>query len=340
MLLLLTGGASYAQVKSKAEAKYTGLERWAFKTNAFGWLVTVPNLTAEFDLTPYHHNRSTLSLTAKYNWNTKHSLLPYYVFNYSQIRPEYRYYFRTENVDFLKKIVKNPKTIRANYFGVYADAGTYTFKLGKYGRQGYMYGAGFSFGYGLPMYEYRRGAIDVELGFSLGVMMATADIFVLNDSNPSEYEYDVIKEKSKPLHVIPSPVVSELSLTFAWRKASIKGKYSKINQARRMAKLARQDSIYAAKQAKEEAKLQAEEAKAKKKADALKAKELKAQEKLDKKNSKGKKGKDAANQEAVNEKKGKKDKVKEEKPKKEKPEKEKTEKEKKKKQKSKDAENR
>ncbi len=259
------------------------MERWAFKTNALGWFATVPNITAEVDLSKSLYNRATFQLTAKYNWDTKHTVLPYYIFNYAQLRPEFRYYWKTENVKWMSKIVKNPKNQRRNYLGLYVDGGSYTFKISEYGRQGYMCGGGLSFGYGLPMYEYRKGAIDIELGFALGVMFATTDIFILNEL---DNRYDVVDEKCKPLHIIPSPVVSELSLTLAWRKTSVKEKYGRINQARIQAKLARQDSLYMAQQAKEEAKLLKAEQKAQAKIDAENEKQMKAQEKLDKKAAK------------------------------------------------------
>ena len=51
-------------------------DRWAFKTNAVDWLCILPNLTAEFDLGNSPYNRHTLSLGAKWNWNTSQNYKP------------------------------------------------------------------------------------------------------------------------------------------------------------------------------------------------------------------------------------------------------------------------
>lgn len=192
----------------------------------------------------------TIGLSARFNWNTYNSLKPSMVFNLLDFRPEFRYYWRSVygertkperdadgNVirrpvgQWLRESVftnkrENPKSWRANYIGAYVNAGTYALKLSEYGRQGYLCGLGFTMGYGLPMYEYNRGAVDVELGFSLGLMLATSDVFTLDvDRN----RYVSVPEMSRGLHVVPFPVVSELNVSFVWRKTSIRNKYVKVD---------------------------------------------------------------------------------------------------------------
>lgn len=72
-----------------------GRERWAIKTNAVEWLLTIPNIGVEFDLSRSIYNRMTIGLTAKWNWNTRHNYEPSVVFNVFEVRPEFRYYWRT-----------------------------------------------------------------------------------------------------------------------------------------------------------------------------------------------------------------------------------------------------
>lgn len=187
-------------------------DRWSLKTNALEWLITVPNVGVECDLVRTEFKKMSLSLTAKYNWNTYHKLAPATVFDMFDVRPEFRYYFRTENL-------KVSKPWWAMYVGPYLSYGTYTFKLSEKGIHGYSAGVGASAGYVIPMYEYKKGAIDVELGFSLGVQVATRDVFT---HNPEGHYYVKQEAQSKDLHFTPFPVVSEMRVAFVWRKESIR----------------------------------------------------------------------------------------------------------------------
>lgn len=210
--------------------KNSFLDRIALRTNAFDWLLTVPNLGFEFDLSGSEFNSMTVGLSAKYNWNTYHNFPPPTVFNLFDVRPEFRYYYRTKPVSRVKtkwsvekflKERKNPRSWRANYVGAYVNYGTYTFKFGKKGMQGQAIGVGASAGYSIPMYEYRNGAVDVELGFSVGLQVCTRDMFAHNhDGN----FYVPVKKGTKPLHFTPFPVVSDMRVAFVWRHKSIKDK--------------------------------------------------------------------------------------------------------------------
>lgn len=211
-------------------------DRWAVKTNAFEWLLTVPNIGVEFDLKNSEYNDMTIGLTAKYNWNTYHmnadvgKYAPYNVFNIFDVRPEFRYYYRTRKpvrgategwtVEKFLKDRKHPKTWRAQFVGAYVNYASYAMKLGGKGSQGTAIGFGATAGYGIPMYEYRNGFIDVELGFSVGLQVASRYRF---EHDPESFSY-VGLEGGHDMRPTPFPVVSELKVAFVWRHKSIKDK--------------------------------------------------------------------------------------------------------------------
>lgn len=226
------------------------IDRFAFKTNALEWLLTIPNFGVEFDLSGSEYNSMTVGLNAKYNWNTTHKYDtwsqgfnpgPPTLFNILDIRPEFRYYYRTVaakkkqsdkfNLERLLKERKHPRSWRAQYIGAYVNYGNYALKFGKRGYQGDVYGFGASFGYGLPMYEYKKGFIDVELGLSVGLQLAVKDVFV---HNPDGFVYMKVKSESEGLHLTPFPVVSEMRVAFAWRSKSIKDKVKEDKDRKRV----------------------------------------------------------------------------------------------------------
>ena len=258
LLLALVCAKTQAQTsrnsvkEEDAPAKPLFIDRWAFKTNAFEWLLTIPNFGVEFDLVNSPYNQMTVGLTAKYNWNTYHKLQPPVVFNLLDVRPEFRYYYRTTERKaanssdektkmsakewFDTKIFtterKNARPWRAQYIGAYINYASYTFKLSETGIQGHVLGLGASAGYDIPMYQYKNGAIDVELGFSVGLQMATKEKF---KHNADTYKYFQVTEGVKPgFHITPFPVVSELRLAFVWRHKSIKEKVQEDVEKRKM----------------------------------------------------------------------------------------------------------
>ena len=206
--LLVSFPCSFARNKEKLSF----YDRCAIKTNAFEWLVTVPNVGFEFDVVRNDFQKMSLNLGVKYNWNTYHSLAPSTVFDMFDVRPEFRYYFRTRN-----RKLSLPWWVM--YAGPYVSYGTYTFKLSEKGIRGFASGAGVSAGYVIPVYEYRRGAIDVELGASVGLQVCTRDEFT---HNPEGHYYTKSEESSKGRHLTPFPVISELRVAFVWRKESIR----------------------------------------------------------------------------------------------------------------------
>lgn len=196
-------------------------------------MLTIPNFQFAFDLGAYDYSRSVLLLGGKYNWDTSTKFAPYFVFNVFDIRPEYRYYYRSHELAeigggksrILKHLSpKNPKPWRAWYIGSYLDFGTFSLKPSEIGRQGYQGGIGISCGFEIPLYQYPKGAIDFELGASFGVLAAYYDSFRLNEHN---FSWSIVGEQRSTV----LPMVTELRAIFSWRLRSVKDKYNKTNPA-------------------------------------------------------------------------------------------------------------
>ncbi|MBQ4184554.1 MAG: DUF3575 domain-containing protein, partial [Bacteroidales bacterium] len=210
------------------------IERFAFKTNALEWLATIPNFTVAFDVFPSKYNHEVALLGVKYNWDTWHQYAPYIVFNAFDIRPEFRHYYRQTQrgqlddgswkaVPFFSREKKNPKEWRAYYVGAYLDFTSYSFKLTDTGRQGWAAGLGLSVGYEIPLYEYRHGAVDLDLGFSAGLIVTANKAYTLLDSDPFAYA----RVPDKDVNFLPLPMVSEVRAVFSWRSKSVRDKYNK-----------------------------------------------------------------------------------------------------------------
>lgn len=218
------GVSAYAQ-EPEGAAKERLIDRFSFRTNAVDWLLTIPNVSVSFDLFPGEYNKMDVLLGVRYNWNTFHKLPTYYVFDVFDARAEYRYHFRFEQLgsgekpNFFSLKRKNPRHHIAHYVGAYANAGTFAFKVSTDGRQGFQGGAGISFGIELPLYQYKKGAIDLDLGASIGAMYNNFNLFTLNGANSAYVN------NGKGWAVIP--MLSELRATFAWRTRSVRDRYLK-----------------------------------------------------------------------------------------------------------------
>lgn len=297
-VLAIISIAFFASVNLRAEdrsatvdssKKTDVLSRFSFKTNAFEWLVTVPNFTVEFDLGRELTNKMSLSLSLKYNWNTYHSFVPPNVFDMFEVRPEFRYYWKPKDwqkywsiygKDSSKPSSKasekdpNRMNTRAFYIGAYVDFADYAMKISPTGKQGIAIGFGVSFGYVWPLYTYKKGRIDFELGGSLGLMVTKNEDFQHDHDN---YVYTYVK--SNPTHLVPFPVISEVKAAFAWRTRSVSEKF-KYDSGKWAEKLEKKDTLDARRaRRKEEIKLKKEErerekeAKAKEKAELAKLKQ-------------------------------------------------------------------
>lgn len=88
----------YAQKKVKEVVDtIPRIGQWNIRTNAFDWVLTIPNIAVEYDLSNNMHNKYTVGAQVKYNWNTTHKFKPGTVFNVLDARVEGRYYFPTRN---------------------------------------------------------------------------------------------------------------------------------------------------------------------------------------------------------------------------------------------------
>ncbi len=211
------------------KGRIVGLDRWAFKVNALELLCTVPNVGVEFDLSSSPYNRLSLGLSAKYNWNTYHSLAPSCVFNMFEVRPELRYWYNPKKNDESSEGNEQPKkkSRQFTYFtGGYIHGGTYSIKPGTYGIQGPLWGVGAIWGVDFPLYSYRHFALDFELGLSAGLALTRYDVFTMNRSAT---DYVSVPEKSRGLHLCPFPVLSEVKACFVFRTLSVKDKYKKVD---------------------------------------------------------------------------------------------------------------
>ena len=217
------------------EAGKPFISRWTFSTNVLEWCMTVPNIGFEFALSSSDYNRAVIGLTAKYNWNTYSRHVPAVVFDMLDIRPEYRYYFRTLGQNSTRK---NSKLRSVKYLGAYADYAQYAFKLRK-GIQGQAVGLGVSYGYAFPMYEFRKGALDLDLGISVGVQVTGYYGFRRDVENNC---YVKVASGSRDWHFTPFPVVSELRVALAWRQESVRHKYIKEDPMLRQVRLAEADA--------------------------------------------------------------------------------------------------
>ena len=95
-----------------------------------------------------------------------------------------------------------------------------------------------TFGYGIPLYQYEKGAVDLDLGMSVGLALTKYDAFA---HNPDGDYYTVLPESSKGLHIVPFPVISELKVAFVFRKRSIDDKYKRVDQEKLREKMDRRD---------------------------------------------------------------------------------------------------
>ena len=193
---------------AQARQDSTLSNRFSVRTNAIDWLLTVPNIQIGFDLHPGDYNRSSLLAGVKWNWDTWHKMPPYYVFNVMDVRGEYRYHFRRGSRKWI-----------AQYVGGYADYSTYSIKFAPTGRQGFQGGVGASYGIELPLYDYGKGVVDVDLGVSAGICVAHFDDYSLASSGTAYYQ--------NWSATVPMPFVTELRAAFSIRKNSVRRKYIK-----------------------------------------------------------------------------------------------------------------
>lgn len=253
-ICLLQSTYANAQLRNTKNT-FSTKERVAIKTNAVDWLLMTPNVGVEFDLSSSEQNKYTLSLSGKYNWDTSSSstYTPYMVYNISEVRLEARRYYRTSQIQvsgvkdnkqspisraaekglegiqrlFAVKSKGFPKFWRAYYAGLFVNSIDYSYKFGRYGYQGKGFGAGISWGMGMPLYSMPNGsAIDLEIGASVGAARVEYDKFIRDREADT---YRVVDHKDTHWTML-APGVSELRIAFVYRFASISKKYKTIHR--------------------------------------------------------------------------------------------------------------
>ena len=229
-------------------------DRIAIHTNSVGWLLMTPNLGIEYSFIQNDLKKVSALVHGRYNPASLKTYNPSYVYNIGGARAEVRWYYRTRYIsqgeasldslecakfgrfrNFWNKLTtrpysllarENPRNHRAYYIGPYLAFDKYTIKLAKTGYQGYSFGFGATMGYSIPLYHYKNGsAIDFELGFSAGLAMSMNDMFHYN-ADVDCYEY----AGSKPLHLVPFPVVTDARVAFVYRLNSIREQLQGIDQ--------------------------------------------------------------------------------------------------------------
>lgn len=232
-----------AQKEPTGKTDNAGINGFTVKTNAVDWVLTIPNLQIGFDLSASPYNQDVLLLGAKFRPRTYHDYAPYLLFNVLDVRPEYRHYYRHtqlesrvekdtlgrdsivwEKAPLTSTKRKHPRPWQAWYIGAYADYTDYCLKFGEYGRQGWAVGAGVTIGFEIPLYEYKTGAVDLDLGLSAGLVATTNQAFKNGDDI---YRYVPVtaadKVRDAPFMVIP--MLTEVRATFSWRHKSVRYKY-------------------------------------------------------------------------------------------------------------------
>lgn len=232
-----------AQKVPTGKTDNAGINGFTVKTNAVDWVLTIPNLQIGFDLSASPYNQEVLLLGAKFRPRTYHDYAPYLQFNVLDIRPEYRHYYRHtqlesrvekdtlgrdsivwEKAPLTSTKRKNPRPWQAWYIGAYADYTDYCLKFGEYGRQGWAVGAGVTIGFEIPLYEYRTGAIDLDLGLSAGLILTGNKAFK-NGDDIYRYVPVTAADKVKDMPFLVFPMLTEVRATFSWRHKSVRFKY-------------------------------------------------------------------------------------------------------------------
>lgn len=210
-------------------------ERISLHTNAVDWALLIPNIGVEYDIRSTNWNRWAVGMSAKTKWRTNSRFKQRLFYNVSEVRFEFRNYWRTRQIDgrevtkhtsFIDKlfscrrtVVKHPHT--TYYRGVYASAGDYSFLVDRKGRQGKFVSGGVTYGTMYPMYVFKSGnSLDLDLGISVGLVATNMEKFRLVDD---------CYERTQPgkWKVVPFPMPTEARVGLVYRlgKYPINKKY-------------------------------------------------------------------------------------------------------------------
>lgn len=210
-------------------------ERISLHTNAVDWALLIPNIGVEYDIRSTNWNRWAVGMSAKTKWRTNSRFKQRLFYNVSEVRFEFRNYWRTRQIDgrevtkhtsFIDRlfscrrtVVKHPHT--TYYRGVYASAGDYSFLVDRKGRQGKFVSGGVTYGAMYPMYVFKSGnSLDLDLGISVGLVATNMEKFRLVDD---------CYERTQPgkWKIVPFPIPTEARVGLVYRlgKYPINKKY-------------------------------------------------------------------------------------------------------------------
>jgi len=211
-------------------------DRLAVRTNAFDWLILMPNIGMEFDVKARNWNRWTVGISARGNWQTSHTYKPSMVYNLREVRLEGRQYWRTRDmgynpqtgeyrnlephkkyhywdkaVSIRRKQSRYPST--TFFRGIYVSYMDFSLKLFDKGRQGSAINAGVSWGIVRNLYAFGNGnSLDLELGIRAGAMYTKNTEFT-HDAESDCYPIT----KKQDWHLLMHPVINDLSVTLVYR---------------------------------------------------------------------------------------------------------------------------
>lgn len=174
-------------------------------------------------------------MSAKTKWRTNSRFKQRLFYNVSEVRFEFRNYWRTRQIDgrevtkhtsFIDKlfscrrtVVKHPHT--TYYRGVYASAGDYSFLVDRRGRQGKFVSGGVTYGAMYPMYVFKSGnSLDLDLGISVGLVATNMEKFRLVDDC-----YERTQPGKWKLVPFPMPTEARVGLVYRLGKYPINKKY-------------------------------------------------------------------------------------------------------------------
>ena len=284
--------SAQAQLKVEKDTKQepqalTLGQRFSFRTNTVDWALMTPNVSMGFDLGSSPYNRMTLTLSGRYNWNTKPETKTYHLYDIREGKVEVRKYYHTRQrsvpYEGLQRFFSperiNPRYWRAYYWGVYAAYTDFAFKFGRHGYAGDAIHGGFSFGMERSLFTYKKSCLDLEVGASGGVAYWDGYKFKLDRENNTY----VAEKLYKKLY----PVISEVRVSLVYRfGASAKNRYL-FNQEKSILRndlKQEKQKQKEEKEAVEKAEKEAKKAEKKAKKDAKKAeKDAKKTEKLNQK---------------------------------------------------------
>ena len=210
-------------------------ERISLHTNAVDWALLIPNIGVEYDIRSTNWNRWAVGMSAKTKWRTNSRFKQRLFYNVSEVRFEFRNYWRTRQIDgrevtkhtsFIDRLFSCRRTVVKHqhttyYRGVYASAGDYSFLVDRKGRQGKFVSGGVTYGAMYPMYVFKSGnSLDLDLGISVGLVATNMEKFRLVDD---------CYERTQPgkWKVVPFPMPTEARVGLVYRlgKYPINKKY-------------------------------------------------------------------------------------------------------------------